>query len=470
VAKLPAKDVVVLLPGILGSVLQRDGKDVWAMSKGALLRGLLSLGGSVKDLALDGDDPEQDDLGDGVTAPRLMPDLHLVPGLWKIDGYTKVRERLLDTFDFTVGKNWFDFPYDWRRDNRVAGRHLAERAPQWLKAWRDESGADDAKLVLVGHSMGGLVARAYLELFDGWKDTRALITFGTPYRGAMNALDFLNHGLSKGVGPLKLDLTPFLRSLTSVYQLLPIYESVDPGDSTLRRITELDPLPVGVDRERAVAALEFHRSIERAVDANGGLGRYDIHPVVGIFQPTRTSALLRDGVVETQMTYLGEDEGGDGTVPRASATPIELGDQPVGSFATESHASLQNVDSVLTQVMGILSWKKTGLRKATPFDGFSLDLDDAVAADEAIAFTARTAGPSNEIEVTAIDADTDIEAARQRVARNADGDFTGSLPGLAPGVYRVRLADASEAGLVPVHDLLTVVSGDETVEGVAPEG
>jgi hypothetical protein len=135
-AKLPAKDVVVLLPGILGSVLQRDGKDAWAMSKGALLRGLFSLGGSVKDLALDGDDPEQDDLGDGVTAPRLMPDLHLVPGLWKIDGYTKVRERLLDTFDFTEGKNWFDFPYDWRRDNRVAARHLAEQAPQWLKAWR----------------------------------------------------------------------------------------------------------------------------------------------------------------------------------------------------------------------------------------------------------------------------------------------------------------------------------------------
>ena len=29
-AKQPMGDVVVLLPGILGSVLQRDGKDVWA--------------------------------------------------------------------------------------------------------------------------------------------------------------------------------------------------------------------------------------------------------------------------------------------------------------------------------------------------------------------------------------------------------------------------------------------------------
>ena len=33
-AKQPLGDVVVLLPGILGSVLQRDGKDVWAPSPG----------------------------------------------------------------------------------------------------------------------------------------------------------------------------------------------------------------------------------------------------------------------------------------------------------------------------------------------------------------------------------------------------------------------------------------------------
>jgi hypothetical protein len=33
--------------------------------------------------------------------------------------------------------------------------------------------------------MGGLVARHYLEVFDGWRDTRMLVTFGTPYRGSV---------------------------------------------------------------------------------------------------------------------------------------------------------------------------------------------------------------------------------------------------------------------------------------------
>ena len=48
----PMRDVVVLLPGILGSVLARDGKDVWAPTPGAIGRALWSLGGSVRDLEL----------------------------------------------------------------------------------------------------------------------------------------------------------------------------------------------------------------------------------------------------------------------------------------------------------------------------------------------------------------------------------------------------------------------------------
>jgi hypothetical protein len=48
------RDVVVLLPGITGSVLARaDGKEIWSPSGGALWRAISSLGGSLKDLELD---------------------------------------------------------------------------------------------------------------------------------------------------------------------------------------------------------------------------------------------------------------------------------------------------------------------------------------------------------------------------------------------------------------------------------
>jgi hypothetical protein len=55
-------DVIVMLPGITGSVLQKDGKDVWAPTPGAVVGALFSLGKNVKSLALKDDPPDVDDL------------------------------------------------------------------------------------------------------------------------------------------------------------------------------------------------------------------------------------------------------------------------------------------------------------------------------------------------------------------------------------------------------------------------
>lgn len=461
-------DVVVLLPGILGSVLQRDGKDVWAISKGAALRGVLSLGKSVKSLALSDDDPGKADLGDGVTAPRLMPDVHLIPGLWKIDGYTRIKQVLFDRFDLTDGENWFDFPYDWRRDNRVAANHLAEQAPRWLAAWKAKSGNADAKLVLLAHSMGGLVARHYLEGLDGWKDTRHLITFGTPYRGSVNSIDFLVNGFKKGFGPFGLDLSGLLRSLTSVYQLAPIYPCIDVGNGALVRMAESD-LP-GVDRSKAESALQFHRDIEASVakhqdDESYRRGGYRIHPVVGAFQPTRQSGMLKGRRFETLESLDGEDYGGDGTVPRVSATPIELSDDPREVYAAEQHASLQNVDAVLTNVAGALTRKSLAGVRDTPFDGFSLRVDDLYLPDEPVVVHASTLGVADRAIVSLQDVDSEEVVRRHTVKLGRDATFRAELPPVAAGVYRVRVEAADPAlGMKPVRDLITVAGPDETAD------
>jgi len=211
--------VIVLLPGITGSVLTKNGDVVWGYSAPTAVKSLFTNGAYIsKALALPHDDPTADDLGDGVVATGLMPDLHLLPGIWKIDGYTKVADGIQATFDVTEGKNFFRFPYDWRRDNRVAARKLARATHDWLNNWRESSNNPDAKLILVAHSMGGLVSRYFLECMEGWKVTRALITFGTPYRGSLNAVDGLANGLKKG----PWDLSVLARQLTGLYQLLPI--------------------------------------------------------------------------------------------------------------------------------------------------------------------------------------------------------------------------------------------------------
>src|SRR4051794_13723559 len=124
VPRKATRDVFVCLPGITGSVLRKDGRDLWNLSGGALFHALSTLGESIQDLQLDEDPSDVDDLGDGVTATEVIRDVHLIPGLWKIDGYTKMLRYIEDTFDVTWGSNLFQFPYDWRRDNRVAARRL----------------------------------------------------------------------------------------------------------------------------------------------------------------------------------------------------------------------------------------------------------------------------------------------------------------------------------------------------------
>ncbi|MEL6355190.1 MAG: lecithin--cholesterol acyltransferase, partial [Cyanobacteria bacterium J06627_28] len=336
--KVPMKDMVIVLPGILGSVLQKEGKDLWAPSGQSILNLVARSQRTMASLALGFDDPTLDDLGDGIQATALIKDLHLVPGLVKVDGYTRTTRMIVDNFQVTQGDiyhdpadkpaNFYHFPYDWRRDNRVHAHKLKALVELRLRCWRAHSGASDAKVILLAHSMGGLVARYYLEVLSGWRDARALFTFGTPHRGSINSLNFLANGYKK----LSLDFTAVMRSLTSVYQLLPLYPAVKIGEDYVR-VTETEKLP-NVNLDRAADARTFHDEIYDAVQANRKDERYRNEfttvPVVGIRQPTLQSAeLIGDKLVASEQlpkVLQGRTDflDGDGTVPKISAIPNEL--------------------------------------------------------------------------------------------------------------------------------------------------
>jgi pimeloyl-ACP methyl ester carboxylesterase len=467
-SKTPVGDVIVLLPGIMGSALQKDRKDVWALSGGAAVRALTSLGSSIKDLKLHGDDPEADDLGDGVTASRVIPDTHLIPGLWKIDGYGKVAKTIREEFEVQPGLNFFEFPYDWRRDNRVHARRLARKSRAWLKAWRERSGYDDARLVLIGHSMGGLICRHFLEMLDGWKDTRLLITFGTPYRGSLNALDFIANGMKKKLGPVTLlNLTEMVRSFTSVYQLLPIYPCVDPGNGELVRVTEVENIP-GLVPERAADALDFHRAIREAVEQHAVVPDYrnhgyEIKPIAGIFQPTGQSLVVRGGGVETLRTYQGRDEGGDGTVPSISATPIELSNKDREIYVRERHASLQNADHSLDQMIGMLRRQQIDqTQRFAPGTGISLDLSDVHLTTEPVILRALPEAEWTALTAVVEDVDSGAQVAKAAMAQASDGWRDAELRPLPEGVYRVTVNGGRDVN--PVTDVFTVVEVGTDVE------
>jgi pimeloyl-ACP methyl ester carboxylesterase len=476
--KIPMKDMVVILPGILGSVLRKDGKDLWAVSGQAIWQVFADSNEAIQNLKLVQDDPEAESLGDGILATRLVEDAHLIPGLVKIDGYTKTARLITDNFDVISGNiyndpddkaaNFYHFPYDWRRDNRASARLLKKLVDKRLKCWREASGARDAKVIIFAHSMGGLVSRYYLEVLAGWRDCRALFTFGTPYRGSVNAVNFLANGYKK----LFLDLTEVMRSLTSIYQLLPIYEMVNIGGE-YKRIAETDKLP-NIVPERARNALAFHREIEAAVTANlkneAYKNSFTTVPIAGIQQPTFQSAQLLNGqlTVSEELPNLLQNRpdlsDGDGTVPQVSAIPIELSNSFNNSFIAEHHGSLQNQSQILEDLRNRLELSQFDLGTVrAPQTAISLALEDLYLADEAIAMRARVISTPGlltgklQAKITSI---SDAIPVIHIDFEEREQEWVLAIDNLQPGLYRVTVQteNSSDRSPTPVHDLFEVVN------------
>lgn len=453
------KDLVILLPGIMGSGLTRNDKMVWDVSAGAIGRALYTLGDSIQDLALTSDAST----GEGVTATHLLQDLHIIPGLWKIDGYSGLSTFIQRRLNAVRGENYFEFPYDWRLDNRISARRLKAAALGWLDNWKSRPGNEEAKLVLIAHSMGGLVSRYFLEILEGWKHTKTLITLGTPHRGSVKALDYLVNGLRKRVGPITLlNLTSMIQSFPSVHQLLPIYECVGENECDLERLEDIEELGE-LDMDRASMAIEFHREIEQAVNDNLGnpsyaSARYQMLPVVGAYQPTFQSVLRTDAGIEPIMTYKGQHMlKGDGTVPRLSATPIEYSNSNVEVFVSCPHASLQNYNPVQVQLRATLEDVDIKeIRAPIEPESVSLDMEDIFSSDERFQLRACCAAALDPMKalITNLDTGKILQAELGFESGNEEWQYLDHSP-LPAGAYRVEI-DAGEQR-EPISDVFVVM-------------
>lgn len=488
--KLRMRDLVILLPGISGSVLEKNGRVLWGPSLWAVLRTAVTLGECLQAMRLDWDDPAVDDLGDQIKATGLIQDAVLVPGLVKVDGYTKISEMIRDCFDVTQGTldpaltpnppaNYFEFPYDWRRDNRLAARWLKDLIDLRLPQWRASVG-DDAKVIILAHSMGGIVARYYLEVLGGSEFCKALISFGTPYRGSLNALDYLVNGCRKYF----VDMSETMRTFTSVYQLLPIYKVVN-ADGQCQKITDLDLKRVNPTMARE--AIKFHHTIMARVDARCNSGNpdpYVIFPVIGTYQPTFQSAELSGDVLAMSEKLPPEiDEllgHGDGTVPYLSAIPHELSKSYRNSFYAESHGVLQCNNEVLNfiydqlqdlQVEGLENVRgPDSSPRARKRPAISLRVEDVYVTGEPVTIHAHILEEGQHLA----DMDRYIQHMSALLANiepvskqfppatftfeQKDHEWLLVCEGLPPGLYRVEVRTAKTGPLAPpsVHDLFEV--------------
>jgi pimeloyl-ACP methyl ester carboxylesterase len=362
---------------------------------------------------------------------------------------------------------------EFRRDNRVTARKLKKLIDRKLPQWREHRGAKDAKVILLAHSMGGLIARYYLEVLEGWRDCKALVTFGTPYRGSVKALNFLGNGYKK----LFIDLTEVMRSFTSIYQLLPIYKMVKVANE-YQRVAEIDEIP-GVVKERAEQALAFHREIEEAVNKH----REDVHylqsgykliPVVGTRQDTLQSAELSEGKLSVSCDLPAWIDGlgeGDGTVPRLSAIPIELDREYRETYVAEQHSSLQNSRQILSDLRDRLRQMQIphqpirgpelnpeGAERAA----INLNLDDLYIASEPVELRAKLLNLSEDpgvlrARITPVNAGG--KSLTLEFQQQQEQQWVLTLDDLASGLYRLEVGTrkAGSSAPTPVHDLFEVV-------------
>lgn len=443
-------DLVVVVPGILGSRLTRieeDGRrhEVWGTGTATLVKNVVTFGRRIKDLAIS-PDVDPDAPGDRIVATGLISDFQVLPGFLGIDGYDRLIARLRRDNklrdDQVIG-----FAYDWRLSNRVNGHELARFLDEQVNRWQTRCGKSDARAVLICHSMGGLVARWCTEREHGHEFVSRTITIGTPYKGAAVALDALVNGvrLPKRIGP---HFDGLVRSLPSVRELLPTYACVRAGGGTLKHLDEIDILPA----DWVSAGLGFHKALAAACRCRDRSRTDALDAFRGGLQPTPTSASMGlDRVLTFHESSDGTDEGrddrGDGTVPRDSATPPEWANPAWAKAVAQRHASMQLASSVRTELSVMLT---DAPRPMAGQAQIGMRLPSAVPASQSIEVTIE--GPAG-LGLTAVihPLDGSMDPMR-KPAKRAGGRYRVRIDPLPAGLYGVRITRSTGTS-VPVDEV-----------------
>jgi hypothetical protein len=374
--------------------------------------------------------------------------------------------RLLDSIrEVTVHKDAVkEFPYDWRLPVAHNAAVLAEAAQRHLEAWRRhpaqiaaqrrDPNASEAQLVIVAHSMGGLLARGMM-LIPGARDiVRATVTLGTPFYGAVKAAVILNSGRGAPVPLPHSRLRDLAVNLPGIYDLLPVYRCVD-LQTEARRLTPADIADLGGNQELAKEAARAYRQVADVV-LPGHV------QVVGAHQPTLQSLTLADGIA-TGHTYTCRpesngikrvDQAGDGTVARDSA---QVGLASVTPLA-QSHGALAKTNESVLVVTDLLTHQLTG-----PWLGateLGLSVPDLVAASSSFDIIVSGIDHPRDASCRIIDVATERQISAPQLAF-ADGRIIARANTDAPGLCRVEIIGG---GTSPVSQLVLVSEGPMSVQ------
>ncbi|MEM7083600.1 MAG: hypothetical protein AAF465_12790 [Pseudomonadota bacterium] len=219
---------VVLIHGMLGARLYNHDtqNEIWP--------------GSLRRLLFDDYRALELDISqrDAVLVPSSLTPSGITDGAGGRDFYGRIIKVLSGAggYDITeIGtpangnrRRLYVFDYDWRQDNVYNVRRLHA----FIEAIRRDHNAEDLKVDVVAHSMGGLITRYYARYgtqdvlddnafpvnLEGASRLRRVVLLGTPNFGSVLAADILDKGMRVGFGTIAPEV---VATFPSAYQVLP---------------------------------------------------------------------------------------------------------------------------------------------------------------------------------------------------------------------------------------------------------
>jgi len=427
----------------------------------------------------------------------------IIPGIlgsWKwTDSSDLVVDPILGLYDpliqtlidngYEKDKNLFIFPYEWRASNVETAKLLRTKIEEI------KTKMNWPKVDIVAHSMGGLVAREYIETLNGGSGVDQLITLGTPQNGspksymAWEAGDLIQDNLIEEFLIKKIfqqeaeengypTIFDYLtkKPIPSVRELLPVYSYLrDQDTSNLRSYPTSYPRNTFLEKLKEVGNISKLRSVE-------------FTNIVGKISEDRTITALRVsspitisvGGVELDMLWghgkpdgyddLFGDQGvetgsGDGTVPFSSASDISA-DETIELPSAHNKLPTDAAKIVFNRLTGMDAMVDTSnpvlIHSILMVPVFSpIDIQIVSPSQRRVGKNFDTGGFYNEIH-GAFYTGSDAQSEFVTIPNPEDGEYKILTQGTGSGEYRIEAMKIMEN-----PDTLEASESIATIRGTA---